>query len=143
MVAAALIVGRLLQALGACAGIVLARAIIRDVYDREAAARGLALVMMAMTWRRRSRRLRRLSRRMVRLARDFRAARRARRARVLPRHSCGCRDQPAPGAARPRRHGALLRALAALAGLWRLCAVQRLHQRVMVHLYRQRALSVT
>src|SRR5439155_26537874 len=33
----ALIIGRLLQALGACAGIVLARAIIRDVYDREAA----------------------------------------------------------------------------------------------------------
>ena len=46
---AALIIGRLLQALGACAGIVLARAIIRDVYDREAAARGLALVMMAMS----------------------------------------------------------------------------------------------
>jgi DHA1 family bicyclomycin/chloramphenicol resistance-like MFS transporter len=45
----ALIAGRVLQALGACAGIVLARAIIRDVYDREAAARGLALVMMAMT----------------------------------------------------------------------------------------------
>jgi DHA1 family bicyclomycin/chloramphenicol resistance-like MFS transporter len=38
-----------LQALGACAGIVLGRAIIRDVYDREAAARGLALVMMVMT----------------------------------------------------------------------------------------------
>ena len=46
---AALIVGRLLQAFGACAGIVLSRAIIRDVYDREMAARGLALVMMAMT----------------------------------------------------------------------------------------------
>jgi DHA1 family bicyclomycin/chloramphenicol resistance-like MFS transporter len=44
-----LIVGRLLQALGACAGIVLARAIIRDVYDREMAARGLAIVMMAMS----------------------------------------------------------------------------------------------
>jgi MFS transporter, DHA1 family, multidrug resistance protein len=44
-----LIIGRLVQALGACAGIVLARAIIRDVYDREAAARGLALVMMAMS----------------------------------------------------------------------------------------------
>jgi len=44
-----LIAGRLLQALGACAGIVLGRAIIRDVYDREAAARGLALVMMVMT----------------------------------------------------------------------------------------------
>jgi MFS transporter, DHA1 family, multidrug resistance protein len=46
---AALIVGRVLEGLGACAGIVLTRAIIRDVYEREAAARGLALVMMAMT----------------------------------------------------------------------------------------------
>lgn len=45
----ALILGRVLQALGACAGIVLSRAIIRDVYDLEMAARGLALVMMAMT----------------------------------------------------------------------------------------------
>jgi MFS transporter, DHA1 family, multidrug resistance protein len=44
-----LIAGRVLEGLGACAGVVLARAIIRDVYDREAAARGLALVMMAMT----------------------------------------------------------------------------------------------
>ncbi|HEX3862506.1 MAG TPA: multidrug effflux MFS transporter [Stellaceae bacterium] len=44
-----LIVGRVLEALGACAGIVLGRAIIRDVYEREAAARGIALVMMAMT----------------------------------------------------------------------------------------------
>jgi DHA1 family bicyclomycin/chloramphenicol resistance-like MFS transporter len=45
----ALITGRVLQAVGACAGIVLGRAIIRDVYEREAAARGLAIVMMAMT----------------------------------------------------------------------------------------------
>ncbi|MBV9826516.1 MAG: multidrug effflux MFS transporter [Alphaproteobacteria bacterium] len=44
-----LIVGRVMQACGACAGIVLGRAIIRDVYDREAAARGIAIVMMAMT----------------------------------------------------------------------------------------------
>jgi DHA1 family bicyclomycin/chloramphenicol resistance-like MFS transporter len=44
-----LIFGRVMQGLGACAGVVLARAIIRDVYEREAAARGLALVMMAMT----------------------------------------------------------------------------------------------
>jgi DHA1 family bicyclomycin/chloramphenicol resistance-like MFS transporter len=44
-----LICGRVLQGIGACAGVVLARAIIRDVYEREAAARGLALVMMAMT----------------------------------------------------------------------------------------------
>src|SRR5882724_6010717 len=47
---AALILGRVLEACGACAGIVLARAIIRDVYEREAAARGLALVMMVMSF---------------------------------------------------------------------------------------------
>lgn len=46
---AALVLGRVLEACGACAGIVLARAIIRDVYEREAAARGIALMMMAMT----------------------------------------------------------------------------------------------
>ena len=46
---ASLILGRVLQGIGACAGVVLSRAIIRDVYEREAAARGLALVMMAMT----------------------------------------------------------------------------------------------
>jgi DHA1 family bicyclomycin/chloramphenicol resistance-like MFS transporter len=45
----ALVVGRVLQALGGCAGIVLGRAIIRDTHDREGAARGIALVMMAMT----------------------------------------------------------------------------------------------
>jgi len=45
----ALIVGRMLEACGACAGIVLGRAIIRDVYERDAAARGLAMVSIAMT----------------------------------------------------------------------------------------------
>ncbi len=45
----ALVLGRVLEGCGACAGIVLGRAIIRDVYDREAAARGLAIVMMAMS----------------------------------------------------------------------------------------------
>jgi DHA1 family bicyclomycin/chloramphenicol resistance-like MFS transporter len=44
-----LLTGRVLQALGACAGLVLGRAIIRDVYDREGSARGIALVMMAMS----------------------------------------------------------------------------------------------
>jgi DHA1 family bicyclomycin/chloramphenicol resistance-like MFS transporter len=44
-----LILGRVLQGAGACAGIVLGRAIIGDVWEREAAARGIALVMMAMT----------------------------------------------------------------------------------------------
>jgi DHA1 family bicyclomycin/chloramphenicol resistance-like MFS transporter len=45
----ALILGRVLEACGACAGVVLGRAIIRDVYDRDTAARGLALVSIAMT----------------------------------------------------------------------------------------------
>jgi len=44
-----LILGRVLQALGGCAGLVLGRAIIRDVSDRDGAARGIALVMMAMS----------------------------------------------------------------------------------------------
>jgi MFS transporter, DHA1 family, multidrug resistance protein len=44
-----LITGRVLQGVGGCAGIVLGRAIIGDVWEREAAARGIALVMMAMT----------------------------------------------------------------------------------------------
>jgi DHA1 family bicyclomycin/chloramphenicol resistance-like MFS transporter len=44
-----LIAGRVAQAVGACAGLVLGRAIIRDVYDRDASARGIALVMMTMT----------------------------------------------------------------------------------------------
>ncbi len=46
---AMLILGRVLQALGGCAGLVLGRAIIRDVSDRDGAARGIALVMMAMS----------------------------------------------------------------------------------------------
>jgi DHA1 family bicyclomycin/chloramphenicol resistance-like MFS transporter len=44
-----LLAGRVAQAVGACAGLVLGRAIIRDVYDREGSARGIALVMMAMS----------------------------------------------------------------------------------------------
>jgi DHA1 family bicyclomycin/chloramphenicol resistance-like MFS transporter len=44
-----LIFGRVVQALGGCSGLVLSRAIIRDVYDRDASARAIALVMMAMT----------------------------------------------------------------------------------------------
>jgi DHA1 family bicyclomycin/chloramphenicol resistance-like MFS transporter len=44
-----LIAGRVMQALGGCAGLVLGRAIIRDVYDRDGSARGIAIVMMAMT----------------------------------------------------------------------------------------------
>src|SRR5579872_7238979 len=42
-----LIAGRVAQALGACAGLVLGRAIIRDVSDRDGSARGIAIVMMA------------------------------------------------------------------------------------------------
>ena len=41
-----LVVGRTLQALGGCAGMVLGRAIVRDVYERERAASALATIMM-------------------------------------------------------------------------------------------------
>jgi MFS transporter, DHA1 family, multidrug resistance protein len=41
--------GRVLEALGGCAGIVLGRAIIRDLYDRERATSAIAAVTMAMT----------------------------------------------------------------------------------------------
>jgi len=43
-----LILGRIVQALGACAASVLARAIARDLFDGEALARVLALIMIAM-----------------------------------------------------------------------------------------------
>lgn len=43
-----LILGRIIQALGACAAFVLARAIARDLFDGEALARALALIMIAM-----------------------------------------------------------------------------------------------
>lgn len=44
-----LILGRIVQALGGCAGIVITRAIIRDVYDRDRGASVLGYVTMAMT----------------------------------------------------------------------------------------------
>ena len=43
-----LIFGRVIQALGACAALVLSRAIARDLFDGEALARALALTMIAM-----------------------------------------------------------------------------------------------
>tara|TARA_B100000676_G_C18032965_1_gene819947 strand:- start:740 stop:1885 length:1146 start_codon:yes stop_codon:yes gene_type:complete len=43
-----LIVGRVLQAIGSSAGIVLSRAIIRDLYDRERSAQMLAYITAAM-----------------------------------------------------------------------------------------------
>jgi MFS transporter, DHA1 family, multidrug resistance protein len=43
-----LILGRVIQALGACAASVLSRAIARDLFDDEALARALALTMIAM-----------------------------------------------------------------------------------------------
>ena len=43
-----LIAGRLVQAVGSCSGMVLARATIRDVYDREHSASMIAYVTMAM-----------------------------------------------------------------------------------------------
>lgn len=44
-----MIVGRVIQALGACAAVVLSRAIARDLFDGEALARTLALIMIAMS----------------------------------------------------------------------------------------------
>lgn len=43
-----LIIGRIFQAAGGCAGIVLARAIIRDIYERDKAASMIGYVTMAM-----------------------------------------------------------------------------------------------
>lgn len=43
-----LIGGRVLQAIGGCAGLVLSRAMVRDMFDRERAASMLAYVTMAM-----------------------------------------------------------------------------------------------
>jgi DHA1 family bicyclomycin/chloramphenicol resistance-like MFS transporter len=45
----ALLVGRFLQAFGSCAGMVLARAIVRDVNTRDTAASALAYVTMGMS----------------------------------------------------------------------------------------------
>lgn len=45
---ATVLVGRVLQAVGGCAGMVLGRAIVRDLYERDRAASVLAYVTMAM-----------------------------------------------------------------------------------------------
>ena len=45
----ALILGRVLQALGGSSGMVLGRAIVRDIYDRERSASALAIVSMTMS----------------------------------------------------------------------------------------------
>jgi MFS transporter, DHA1 family, multidrug resistance protein len=44
-----LLIGRAAQAIGACAGIVVARATVRDLYDRDGTARAMALLAMAAT----------------------------------------------------------------------------------------------
>jgi DHA1 family bicyclomycin/chloramphenicol resistance-like MFS transporter len=44
-----LIVGRVIEACGGCAGMVLGRAIVRDLFDRERSASALATIMMAMS----------------------------------------------------------------------------------------------
>ena len=45
----ALYVGRVLQALGSCTGIVIARAMVRDLFDRDGTARAMAVLAMAVT----------------------------------------------------------------------------------------------
>jgi MFS transporter, DHA1 family, multidrug resistance protein len=44
-----LIFGRLLEGLGACAGPVLARAVVRDLYDRDRAARMLSILFLVLS----------------------------------------------------------------------------------------------
>jgi len=44
-----LIVGRIIQACGGCAGMVLGRAIVRDLFDRERSASAIATITMAMS----------------------------------------------------------------------------------------------
>lgn len=44
-----LIVGRVLEACGGCAGMVLGRAIVRDLFDRERSASAIATITMAMS----------------------------------------------------------------------------------------------
>ncbi len=44
-----LIFGRVIEACGGCAGMVLARAIVRDLFDRERSASAIATIMMAMS----------------------------------------------------------------------------------------------
>src|SRR5437868_12380863 len=44
-----LIVGRVIEAFGGCAGMVLGRAIVRDLFDRERSASAIATITMAMS----------------------------------------------------------------------------------------------
>ena len=44
-----LIVGRAFQAVGGCAGVVIARAMVRDLFDREQVARAMAILASAVT----------------------------------------------------------------------------------------------
>jgi DHA1 family bicyclomycin/chloramphenicol resistance-like MFS transporter len=44
-----LIVGRVIEACGGCAGMVLGRAIVRDIFDRERSASAIATITMAMS----------------------------------------------------------------------------------------------
>ncbi len=44
-----LIIGRLAQAIGGCAGLVMARAIVRDIYDRSESAAMIGYITMAMS----------------------------------------------------------------------------------------------
>ncbi|MBV9202972.1 MAG: multidrug effflux MFS transporter [Alphaproteobacteria bacterium] len=44
-----LVVGRVIQACGGCAGMVLGRAIVRDLFDRERSASAIATITMAMS----------------------------------------------------------------------------------------------
>jgi DHA1 family bicyclomycin/chloramphenicol resistance-like MFS transporter len=44
-----LLIGRAVQAVGACTGMVVSRAVVRDVFDRDSTARAMAVLAMAVT----------------------------------------------------------------------------------------------
>ena len=46
---ALLLIGRIFQAIGSCAGVVIARATVRDLFDREQTARAMAALAMAVS----------------------------------------------------------------------------------------------
>lgn len=125
----ALIVGRALAALGGCAGMVLGRAIVRDVYDRERSASALATIgTLSVTG------YRCLPCTMGRVARRFRPARHDRR-------GCPGADggQPPRGSyariRQRRRHDRGVRPAAAVPSLPHCCVRYGVHQRFMVHLF--------
>ncbi len=138
-----LIVGRVIEACGGCAGMVLGRAIIRDLFDRERSASAIATIMMAMSlapsispaigaylaewvgWRA-----------------DF-ALLGALGAAVLVLTAARLEEtHPQSRAGQSCSNGPVLCVAAAFPGISRLCVDDSLHQRLMVHFFGERALPL-